>query len=145
VIKINILIDYLPKLPYNEEAIKELAQSVLLSNNYNNVNLSIILSNRVYLNKLKKKYLDLDYYTDVIAFNLSDNNDCLEGEIYVSIDDVKENAMIFKQSYNNELKRIIVHGVLHLIGYDDTSKKEIEIMKELENKYIDKFKENILE
>ena len=144
-IKINILIDSLPKLPYNEEAIKELAQSVLLSNNYNNVNLSIILSNRVYLNKLKKKYLDLDYYTDVIAFNLSDNNDCLEGEIYVSIDDVKENAMIFKQSYNNELKRIIVHGVLHLIGYDDTSKKEIEIMKELENKYIDKFKENILE
>ena len=144
-IKINILIDYLPKLPYNEEAIKELAQSVLLSNNYNNVNLSIILSNRVYLNKLKKKYLDLDYYTDVIAFNLSDNNDCLEGEIYVSIDDVKENAMIFKQSYNNELKRIIVHGVLHLIGYDDTSEKEIEIMKELENKYIDKFKENILE
>ena len=144
-IKINILIDSLPKLPYNEEAIKELAQSVLLSNNYNNVNLSIILSNRVYLNKLKKKYLDLDYYTDVIAFNLSDNNDCLEGEIYVSIDDVKENAMIFKQSYNNELKRIIVHGVLHLIGYDDTSEKEIEIMKELENKYIDKFKENILE
>ena len=144
-IKINILIDSLPKLPYNEEAIKELAQSVLLSNNYNNVNLSIILSNRVYLNKLKKKYLDLDYYTDVIAFNLSDNNDCLEGEIYISIDDVKENAMIFKQSYNNELKRIIVHGVLHLIGYDDTSEKEIEIMKELENKYIDKFKENILE
>ena len=144
-ININIVNDYNANFTYNYNLINKLVTNVFDEKKIKKINLLIILSKKSYLNKLKMKFFNVNQYTDVIAFNLSDNNDCLEGEIYVSIDDVKENAMIFKQSYNNELKRIIVHGILHLIGYDDTSEKEIEIMKELENKYIDKFKENILE
>ena len=137
-IKINISTDYSSKLNYRENAIKTLAKNIFSSNDYNNVALSIIFSNRKYLNKLKKKYFDLDYYTDVIAFNLSDNNDCLEGEIYISVPQVRENAKQYNQAFNKELSRIIIHGSLHLLNYKDKTPQEKIKMTEKEDYFLNK-------
>ena len=135
-IDINILNDYNTSLCYNDNIIIKLSNKILISEKCKKGKVSIILSNKKYLNKLKKKYFNLDVFTDVIAFNLEDKNDCLDGEIYISIDDVKENAKIFSNSFNNEFSRILIHGILHLVGYDDSNEKEKKIMKNLEDKYL---------
>jgi len=136
VIDITISNDFNSSLSYNDKNIKHLSELVLTSENFNTAILSIILSNRKYLNTLKKKYFNLDVNTDVIAFNLEDENDCLEGEIYISIDDVKENAKDYENSFNEEFSRVLIHGILHLVGYRDGSKEEKEIMRNLEDKYL---------
>ena len=79
---------------------------------------------------------NLNHDTDVIAFNLENKDEPIEGEIYISIDDVLSNAREYNQKFNIELKRIIIHGLLHLAGYDDKNKNEKKIMSALEDKYL---------
>ena len=135
-IDINISTDYKLSLSYNSNNINKLSKKVLNSENFTDGNISIVLSNREYLSKLKKDYFNIDVYTDVIAFNLEDKNDCLDGEIYISIDDVIENSNIFSKSFNDEFARILIHGILHLLGYDDKTGIQKDEMSKLENHYL---------
>lgn len=135
-IEIIISSDYKSSLSYSSKNIQRISKKVMNSENFLNGNISIILSNREYLSKLKKKYFNMDVYTDVIAFNLEDKNDCLDGEIYISIDDVIENSKIFSKSFNDEFGRILIHGILHLLGYDDKTNVQKEKMSQLENNYL---------
>ncbi len=135
-IDINISTDCKLSLSYNSNNINKLSKKVLNSENFADGNISIVLSNREYLSKLKKDYFNIDVYTDVIAFNLEDKNDCLDGEIYISIDDVIENSNIFSKSFNDEFARILIHGILHLLGYDDKTEIEKDQMSQLENHYL---------
>lgn len=85
--------------------------------------------------KINKKYLNHNDYTDIITFDLSDN-DKIFGDIYISIDRVKENAHQFKTKFHEEILRVMVHGVLHLCGYKDKTPKDKEIMRNKENHYL---------
>ena len=143
-IEIKILNDFNSSLSYNDKSIEKISKEVLLCEKCNKGSISIILSNKKYLNQLKKKYFNIDVYTDVIAFNLEDENDCLDGEIYISIDDVKENSKIYSNSFNEEFARVLIHGVLHLVGYNDINGKEKGIMKNLESKYLTFLKDELI-
>ena len=99
--------------------------------------LSIIFTNDAYLVDINKKYLNRDYYTDIITFNYVEN-DIVSGDIFISIERVKENANIFKTTFIHELNRIIIHGVLHLLKYDDNNPENKKIMTEKENYYLSK-------
>jgi rRNA maturation RNase YbeY len=88
---------------------------------------------------LNRKFLKHDYRTDILTFNYSSSDSILEGEIYISLEDATENSKRFKTSLNDELKRLVVHGILHLIGYDDVDKNEKRKMRELENKSLKMF------
>ena len=135
-INIDLINDYFSKITINDSQIKFLYNRILKNHKIKNIELSLILSNRNYLNQLKIKYFNQNYYTDVIAFNLNNQDEDIIGEIYVSIDDIKQNAKFFNVTFNDEFKRIIIHGLLHIIGYnDDTQNKKI-IMTSLENKYM---------
>tara|TARA_Y100000590_G_C15556260_1_gene952929 strand:- start:603 stop:1046 length:444 start_codon:yes stop_codon:yes gene_type:complete len=136
VIKIDISNDYSESLSYDSNSIKELSTKTLSLENFHFAKISIILSNREFVSKLKKQYFDVEAFTDVIAFNLEDEGDFIDGEIYISIDDVLENSKIYNVSFNKEFKRILVHGLLHLLGYNDDTDSQKENMKMLENKYI---------
>jgi len=142
--QIEIYNDYDSKFLYNSDSIKDLILNVLEEKKIKLIELSIILTNNISLSKLKKKYFNVTQFTDVIAFNLSDEKDCIEGEIYISIDDVKENAKIYSESFENEFKRVLIHGSLHLIGFNDSTKDEKQTMRNLENIFLDKFKESII-
>ena len=100
------------------------------------VNIDFIFCSDQFLLEINQAYLNHNTLTDIISFDLSENNNSIEGEVYISIDRVRENHIIFGSSLQNELYRVIIHGVLHLIGYNDKSRNEIEIMRELENKYL---------
>ncbi len=97
--------------------------------------LSFIFCSDNYLLEMNKNYLNHDYYTDVITFDYCEN-DIVSGDIFISIDRIKENAKIYKTTFQNELHRIMIHGVLHLVGYSDKTDKEQKQMREKENFYL---------
>ena len=133
-ISVTIHNDFNDKLKINKNAICKLSTEVFKRENCNNSQVDIILTDKKFLNSLKK-YFNMDVFTDVMAFNLGDDKN-IDGEIYISIDDVLENSKLFSKTFNDEFKRIIIHGVLHLCGYDDKTKKEKENMTLLEEKYL---------
>lgn len=102
--------------------------------------LNFILTNDSILKKMNVKYLKHNYYTDVISFNYGEA-DRVSGEVYISIDTVKRNAINYKVSYNSELIRVILHGVLHLCGYDDKSDKEKNEMRIREDLWLRVYEE----
>ncbi len=89
----------------------------------------------IYLQKLNKKHLNHNALTDVITLDYSFKKHLL-GDIFISIDRVKENANTYETTFKKELSRVIIHGILHLIGYNDKSIHEKEIMRKMENKYL---------
>ena len=135
-ITVEVINDYNQKLYIESQLIKSLILNVLEFEGVCEADLIFILSNRNYLNKLKKSFFSKDHYTDVIAFNLNDQDEKIEGEIYISIDDVLLNSKEFNQSFNDEFKRIIIHGLLHILGYDDDTIINKKQMTKLENKYM---------
>jgi rRNA maturation RNase YbeY len=86
--------------------------------------------------EINRQFLKHDYYTDIITFNLAPKKAPIEGEVYISIDRVKENALQLGISIKEELHRVIFHGALHLCGYKDKSKNDILEMRRAEDKYI---------
>jgi probable rRNA maturation factor len=101
--------------------------------------LNYIFCSDEYLLDINRNYLQHDDYTDIITFDLSDESGMVKGEIYISIDRVKENARIFSVPLQQELRRVIFHGALHLCGYKDKSNKDIQAMRTAENKYLSYF------
>ena len=89
---------------------------------------------------INKKYLNHNYSTDIITFNYSDSKDDLDGEIFISYDDAEKNSRKFKNSLAEEIFRLVIHGVLHLLGYDDMKAKDKKIMKSLENQLLNRNK-----
>jgi rRNA maturation RNase YbeY len=100
---------------------------------------NLIFCSDDYLLKMNNNYLNHDYFTDVITFDYSLNNK-ISGDIFISIDRVKENAQRYQNDFLNEILRVIIHGILHLVGYNDKSENEKIIMTEKENIYINKYK-----
>jgi len=98
--------------------------------------LTYVFCSDEYLLNLNREFLQHDYYTDIISFDLSESKKYKDGEIYISIDRVKDNAQNLKSSFNNELHRVIFHGALHLCGYKDKSKNDINEMRAAEDKYL---------
>ena len=90
-----------------------------------------------FLLKKNIKYLNHDTLTDVISFDYSNENK-VSGDILISIERVKENAKLYNQTFYTELNRVMAHGLLHLLGYNDKSKEEAKIMKSKENYYLSK-------
>lgn len=100
------------------------------------VKLGIILLSDNRLRDMNVKYLKSDYYTDIISFNYSETPLELDGELYISIDRIKENAAKYKISVKKEMYRVIIHGVLHLAGEEDEKKEQRIHMQEKENQYL---------
>ena len=97
--------------------------------------LSFIFCDDMDLLDKNSKYLNHDTLTDILTFDYSENNN-ISGDIYISIDRVKENAKTYKVTFENELDRVMIHGILHLLGYKDKSKKDQKAMREKEDFYL---------
>ena len=117
----------------NEKICKSIVGYVFNIEQINFYEISIIFTSDVYVSDLKKKFFLKDQWTDVIAFPLHRNKkEKIEGEIYISMPTAKENADKFNQAYENELARLMIHGVLHLLDYSDLSFKGKQNMSRME-------------
>ena len=97
--------------------------------------INIIFCSDNYILDVNMKYLQHDYFTDIITFDYCED-DFLSGDLFISIDSVRENSIFYGTEFKDELNRVIVHGVLHLIGYDDHCEQDIAVMREKENYYL---------
>ena len=116
---------------------REIVSSVLKEEGKSEANILVIFTKDQILSDLKKKFFDKDHLTDVIAFRMNAYEEVkVEGEIYISIPRVKKNAEEYVQSISKELARIIIHGSLHLLNYDDATSNEKIRMTEKEDHYL---------
>lgn len=101
--------------------------------------LNYIFCSDKYLLKINQDFLGHDYFTDIVTFDLSENSKQIRGEIYISIDRVRENAQKIGVSFKSELHRVIFHGALHLCGYDDKSAPDLKEMRQKEDFYLTRY------
>ncbi len=123
----------------NRRAIKHWINTIL--NDYNRIpgDINIIFCDPEYLLNINRKYLDHDYYTDVITFPYSDPEEKkINGDIFIDVETVKQNAVKYKQLFFKEILRVIIHGILHLVGENDTTREQSESMKKAEDKALQK-------
>lgn len=97
--------------------------------------ISIIFCSDNYILDINQRYLSHDYFTDIITFDYRDG-DRLSGDLFISVDSVKENSVEYGTEFNDELNRVIVHGLLHIIGYDDHTEEQTREMRSKENYYL---------
>jgi probable rRNA maturation factor len=88
------------------------------------------------LHKINLEYLNHDTFTDIITFDNSEKLEVIEGDIFISIDRVKDNAANFETTFDNELRRVLAHGLLHLCGFKDKSKEDAKLMRQMEESSI---------
>lgn len=124
-----------------EPSIRKWIDKVLLDFNATAASINFIFCTDEHLLDINQKYLNHDYYTDIITFPYQQYPQPLEAEIYISIDRVKENARHLGVAFHDELLRVIIHGVLHLLGFDDHSTEDIARMREMEDQCLQLYKE----
>ena len=135
-INIQLEYDHVEKPPLDNKWIQSICETILNDNSHDEASITFVFSNDLKLRKLKKEYFGKDIFTDTISFNLEEKGDPIEGEVYISLDRVSENADIFKQDYIKECKRVIIHSCLHLLGYNDKLPEDKTKMTELEDTYL---------
>ena len=129
----NLLV-YSQDSSVKKRAVHKLISSLKSEFNLAISSLSISFINSEELREINKEYLNHDYETDVITFNYSKKLKEIDGEILVSFEEAKRNAKKFNVTYGKELSRLVVHGMLHLLDFDDNNKENKKIMKQTENK-----------
>jgi rRNA maturation RNase YbeY len=123
---------------YNKKtALKTFVETVFKKEKYPLEELNYIFCSDAYLLQINQAHLKHNTYTDIITFDLSaDRSFGIIGEIYISIDRVKENAQTFQTPFITELSRVIFHGALHLCGYKDKKQEDAQLMRKMEEKYL---------
>lgn len=119
--------------------LKNWLKSVLEAEGFVLGDVNYVFCSDEYLLKINVEYLDHDYLTDIITFDNSEDEELIEGDIFISIDRVVDNARTFEVSTEHELRRVLVHGILHLCGYLDKTNEEEQLMREKENHYLQLF------
>ena len=123
-------------LTLEEELLSKWLKKVIDLEDQKLTHLNYIFCSDEYLLKINVEYLDHDYYTDIITFDNSDTPNSIEGDLFISIDRVKDNANTQGLTFQSELNRVMVHGLLHLIGYKDKSESEQIEMRGKEDHYL---------
>ncbi len=129
-------------ISFNEDFLKNQIENLVINEKFTLGEVIVVLCSDEFLLDMNKQYLDHDYYTDIITFDYVEKN-VISGDLFISLDRVNENADNYGISQLKELYRVVLHGVLHLVGYKDKTDEEQEEMTKMEEFYLAKidFKE----
>ncbi|WP_396193084.1 rRNA maturation RNase YbeY [Flavobacterium sp.] len=122
----------------NEDQLSNWLSQVILSENKKEGDINYIFCDDEYLLNLNEQYLDHDTLTDIISFDYTVGNE-LHGDIFISIERVRENAQDFNVTFDEELKRVLAHGILHYCGFKDKSEEDEQLMRQKEDEKIKMF------
>jgi rRNA maturation RNase YbeY len=122
----------------NKNKVKAWIKATITAEGYRLNELNYIFCSDSYLLNINQQYLDHDTYTDIITFDNSENDGVIEGDIFISIDRIRENAAKFDTGESNELHRVMIHGALHLLGYKDKTPANKRQMTAKEDEYLSK-------
>jgi probable rRNA maturation factor len=112
--------------------------NVIRDENYSRIKINYIFCSDEYLSHLNNKYLHHNTFTDILTFPDITNPKKIAGDIYISVERIKENSEKFRQPFDKELARVMIHGILHLLGYTDKTAGDREVMTRKEDYYLDK-------
>jgi len=119
-------------------SLRDWIKSTIVDEGYKLSELNFIFCSDIYLLSINQKYLKHDTYTDIITFDNSEHKKVIAGDIFISIDRIRENALNFKVKEEDELQRVMIHGTLHLLGYKDKGKAARALMTDKEDFYLSK-------
>ncbi len=138
--KVNFFTEDIVYQIKNKTILKKWLKEAIKTHHFYLEELNFILCSDDYLHQMNVKYLDHDTLTDVITFDNSEQAQTIEGDIFISLDRIKENAKSFNVSMETELHRVIIHGTLHLLGFTDKTAQEQAIMRKMEDEWLGKLK-----
>ncbi|HKI78669.1 MAG TPA: rRNA maturation RNase YbeY [Ignavibacteriaceae bacterium] len=127
------------KYKINKFSIHKLISELKKELNFKVLSLTINFISSEKIISINKEYLNHNYSTDIITFNYSGDNRNLDGEIFISCQDAQFNAKTFNNNLREEFKRLVIHGILHLLGYEDVKEKDKKVMKRLENDLVNRY------
>jgi probable rRNA maturation factor len=136
--RIQFFSEKTPFVLKNKTRIRTWLVNAILEENKAPWYINFIFCDDEFLHELNVAYLNHKSYTDILTFSFSEEDGTISGDIYISVDRVDENALKFGQIFSDELHRVMIHGILHLIGYRDKTKKEKEIMRMKETYFLEK-------
>ena len=119
----------------NKNLLKKWLKDLIVQEHASPGQINIVFTSDSNVLELNRNYLSRNYLTDIITFDYSDNQ-AIAGDLFISITRVKENSESFDVTFNKELKRVIVHGILHLLGYGDRTETEKSLMRQMEDRYL---------
>ena len=126
-----------PHLEFSGDSCRVLVENVFKGEDFkNDCEIGIVFVDDAYILELNSRYFKKSHPTDVISFNLSESEEILEGEIYINLDRAQSQATEYNVDLENETSRLVVHGVLHLLGYKDYTEQARQQMHEIENRYL---------
>ncbi|HMK17006.1 MAG TPA: rRNA maturation RNase YbeY [Chitinophagaceae bacterium] len=137
--KVHFFSHDIPTRLKNTTKLKQFIESVFKKELQSLDSINYIFCSDKAILKINKKYLNHDFYTDVITFDLSSNNKAISAEVYISIERIRDNAKKLGLTIKSELHRVLFHAALHLCGYKDKKKKDQEIMRIKENELLAKY------
>jgi rRNA maturation RNase YbeY len=139
----NLQVNFLSKAALEKLSVHKLVHCL---KNELNFNISSLLINFIHSDQItgiNRNYLKHHSSTDIITFNYSGDHNLLDGELYISLEDADYNAKKFGVSLKNEYYRLVIHGILHLLDYDDLKKSDKLVMKKIENSLLKKYQNNL--
>ena len=122
--------------PKQKAALRQWIKDTIVAEGYRLKELNYVFCSDAYLLTMNQQYLDHDTYTDIITFDNSETEGAIIGDIFISIERIRENAAKFLVGEAEELNRVIIHGALHLLGYKDKTKTDKELMTKKEDFYL---------
>ena len=125
-------------------AVISVISSVLDGEDKDYTSVSVLLVSDDEIKEVNKKYLGHDYATDVVTFPLHEDSEPIEGEIYVSLQTTERNSKTYNNSHSSEIIRVVIHGLLHLAGYEDSTSESREEMKKREDFYLDLIEDSLM-
>ena len=137
--KVHFLSHDIPSDLRNTENLKQFIESIFRRQRQSLSSINYIFCKDKTILEINKKYLNHDFYTDVITFNLTPNNKAITAEAYISVERVRDNAKKMGVSIKSELHRVLFHAALHLCGYKDKKQKDIELMRKKEDALLSKY------
>lgn len=133
---IHFFVEEIPfKLP-NPRKTSSWIKKAIASENKKLGELNFVFCSDEYLHRINHQYLNHNTLTDIVTFNNSDRDELIEGDVFISVDRVKENSVTFQSGFAKELNRVIIHGVLHLMGYSDKSASQKSEIRRKEDAYL---------
>ena len=120
----------------NRSVLKRFLEDIIKKENRKLEGINYIFCSDKRLLEINRQFLQHDFYTDIITFELSAKHQPINAEIYISIDRVRENARVLRLPFSHELLRVMIHGILHLCGYSDKSPRQQKNMREKEDHYL---------
>lgn len=140
--KISFYFEGIKEIKIVRKQIKHVIEQIFLKEGIDYESINIVFCSDAFLLKLNKQFLKHNFLTDIITFNNTEDN-FISGELYISLERVKENAKKFEVTYQSEIHRVIIHGILHLLKYEDKNHEEKMKMREKEDHYLILFEKDI--